>query len=102
MMVDRNKIEFAKEADRQDPLSHFRNRFHIPQHNGRDCIYLIGNSLGLQPKTVREYINQELDDSAESTIIPASILISNPLRTLRIKQGLMPVLTLHMSPAMWK
>lgn len=45
----------------QDPLHHFRERFHIPQRNGKDLVYLCGNSLGLQPKTVRAALEQELD-----------------------------------------
>jgi kynureninase len=45
----------------QAPLSHFRERFHIPQRNGKDLVYLCGNSLGLQPKTVRAALEQELD-----------------------------------------
>ncbi len=60
-----NNLEFAKASDKQDPLKHFRQRFFIPQHNGKDCIYLIGNSLGLQPKKVKDYISQELDDWAK-------------------------------------
>jgi len=42
----------------------YRNLFHIPQVNGQDSIYLCGNSLGLQPKKVKEYVNEELDDWA--------------------------------------
>lgn len=42
----------------------FRDQFHIPQVNGKDSIYLCGNSLGLQPKKVKEYVNAELDDWA--------------------------------------
>ncbi len=34
--------------DQQDPLKHFRTRFHLPQGK----IYLDGNSLGLMPKSV--------------------------------------------------
>ena len=59
-----NSSEFAKMLDAQDELKHFRNQFHIPQHNGTDCIYFTGNSLGLQPKTTRLYIEQELNDWA--------------------------------------
>jgi len=43
---------------------HFRNLFHIPKVNGQDSIYLCGNSLGLQPKKVKEYVNEELEDWA--------------------------------------
>jgi kynureninase len=42
----------------------YRNQFHIPQVNGQDSIYLCGNSLGLQPKKVKEYVNEELEDWA--------------------------------------
>ena len=58
----RNTLEFAREMDAQDPLAAFRNRFYMPQKDGIDCIYLCGNSLGLQPKSVREKIEQELID----------------------------------------
>lgn len=59
-----NTLEFAQQADQQDPLRSFREKFLIPQVNGKDAIYFTGNSLGLQPKTVRSYIQQELDDWA--------------------------------------
>jgi kynureninase len=59
-----NTLSFARELDEQDKLKHFRNRFLIPQHNGKDCIYFAGNSLGLQPKSVKDYIQQEIDDWA--------------------------------------
>jgi kynureninase len=64
-MTYQNSREFAKSLDVQDPLKDFRTKFFIPQHEGKDCIYFIGNSLGLQPKTVSKYIQQELDDWAQ-------------------------------------
>ena len=55
--------EFAIKLDSEDPISSFRSRFFIPkQKNGEDVIYFAGNSLGLQPKTVRDYIEQEIKD----------------------------------------
>lgn len=55
--------QFAAEADANDPLKSFRDRFLIPEKSdGKKVIYLAGNSLGLQPKTVRSYIEQELKD----------------------------------------
>ena len=55
--------QFAAEADANDPLKSFRDRFLIPEKSdGEKVIYLAGNSLGLQPKTVRSYIEQELKD----------------------------------------
>ena len=59
-----NTLEFARDLDLKDPLRNFRSRFFFPQHEGRDTVYFIGNSLGLQPKTVSSYIQQELNDWA--------------------------------------
>jgi kynureninase len=56
-------LSHAQSLDAQDPLARFRDRFHIPlQSNGKPHIYLCGNSLGLQPKAVREYMEEELKD----------------------------------------
>ena len=53
------------ELDAGDPLRDFRGRFHIPQRpDGGEVVYFTGNSLGLQPKTTRAYVDQELDDWA--------------------------------------
>lgn len=57
-----NTLQFAKKMDREDPLRKFRRQFRIPQSNGADVVYFTGNSLGLQPKTVRRFINEELED----------------------------------------
>lgn len=58
-----NDIEFAMQLDSNDPLHSYRMKFHIPKTPaGKDVIYFAGNSLGLQPKTVREYVEQELLD----------------------------------------
>lgn len=48
--------------DRKDSLAHYRSQFYIPQVNGKDSIYLTGNSLGLQPKSARAAIEQEMLD----------------------------------------
>jgi len=58
-------LDFAKQQDQEDELSVYRNQFHIPKDvNGNELIYLTGNSLGLQPKSTKTYINQELEDWA--------------------------------------
>src|SRR5699024_1839184 len=57
-----NSLLFAKEMDEKDPLTHYKNQFHIPKINGKTQLYFCGNSLGLQPKITQEYIQQELDD----------------------------------------
>jgi len=58
-------LNFAKELDQADQLSHYRNQFHIPKDkDGNELIYMTGNSLGLQPKSTKAYVNQELEDWA--------------------------------------
>ena len=58
-------LDFAKEMDQNDPLKRYRNKFHIPKdNNGNELVYLCGNSLGLQPKATKDYIDQELNDWA--------------------------------------
>lgn len=81
-----NSLEFAQSLDSQDKLSHLRDEFIIPtkaslkkkaldgstpSHNGQTnghkdseddkTIYFVGNSLGAQPKAVREYLNAQLE-----------------------------------------
>jgi len=58
----RNDREFPLELDREDPIAKYRENFYIPSHNGREAVYLCGNSLGLQPKKTEEYIGEELQD----------------------------------------
>ena len=59
-------LEFAKKMDQEDPLAHYRSQFHIPKDpNGNPWLYFCGNSLGLQPKTTQQYIQQELNDWAD-------------------------------------
>jgi kynureninase len=56
---------FARGLDAGDPLRRFRGRFHVPPGpDGRPLIYFAGNSLGLQPTTVRALLQEELEDWA--------------------------------------
>jgi kynureninase len=59
-----NSLRFAKNLDRTDPLKAFRNQFHIPKVNGKTSIYFTGNSLGLQPRSTKKFVQEELDDWA--------------------------------------
>ncbi len=59
-----NSLAFARKLDRQDSLKSFRNQFHLPKVKGRTAIYFTGNSLGLQPKSVKQSITRELNDWA--------------------------------------
>ncbi|MBE1159970.1 kynureninase [Dyella acidiphila] len=52
---------WAQARDAADPLRTFRDEFLIPPHAGGDSHYFCGNSLGLQPRAVRDALNAELD-----------------------------------------
>src|SRR6516225_11355474 len=55
----------AKDLDAQDPLASYRELFHLPAGpDGRPLIYFCGHSLGLQPRSVGDYVQQELADWA--------------------------------------
>jgi kynureninase len=54
----------AAALDAADPLARFRDAFHIPPHGTGDQHYFCGNSLGLQPRAVRQALLDELDDWA--------------------------------------
>lgn len=55
----------ARQWDAADPLRRWRDEFLIPTRpDGTPVIYFAGNSLGLQPKSVRASVEQELDDWA--------------------------------------
>ncbi len=72
-----NTLEFAKQLDEKDVLHSYRSKFHIPQHHGSDMVYFTGNSLGLQPKTTKDYLQQELDDWAKFGV-EGHFLAKNP------------------------
>ncbi|MTI31730.1 kynureninase [Xanthovirga aplysinae] len=55
-----NSRAFARQLDQQDPLKKYRQRFFIPQVNGKESIYFCGNSLGLQPQSTQQYVEEEL------------------------------------------
>lgn len=66
--------------DKVDPLKHLRDDFYLPKVSqlppsdpsltdpSEDCIYLVGNSLGLQPKLARRYLEEELDKWAQTGV----------------------------------
>ncbi|HET7930377.1 MAG TPA: kynureninase [Rhodanobacteraceae bacterium] len=56
--------DWARAQDAADPLRAFRNEFLIPPHGDGEQTYLVGNSLGLQPRGVRQALLDELDDWA--------------------------------------
>lgn len=60
-----NTLDFAQSQDEQDPISRYREQFFFPVINDKQVLYFTGNSLGLQPKSAKDYIQQELDDWAQ-------------------------------------
>ncbi len=78
MLKHKSGLDYAKEQDRLDKLAHYRNKFHIPKDdNGNEWLYFTGNSLGLQPKNTKKYIQQELDDWANLGV-EGHFLAKNP------------------------
>ena len=60
---------FARELDAADPLAKYREQFHIPAGpDGEPVIYFCGNSMGLQPRSARAAVEQELDDWARLAV----------------------------------
>ena len=64
LMFD-SSLSFARQLDKNDPLAKFRSKFIIPTHENSEAIYFLGNSLGLQPKSTKQYINNILDQWAQ-------------------------------------
>lgn len=63
-MTYENSLSFARGLDRKDPLRAFRSKFHLPRSNGKTLLYFTGNSLGLQPRAVKKFVTEELEDWA--------------------------------------
>ncbi len=49
-------LEHAKQLDQEDPLSHYKSQFNLPE----GVIYLDGNSLGTQPKASQGAVEKTL------------------------------------------
>lgn len=64
----KNTLEFAQSLDTQDDLKEYRKEFIFPQHNGKDVIYFTGNSLGLQPKKAKTYVDEVMNDWASLAV----------------------------------
>ncbi len=61
-----NTLQFAREKDQQDSLKEFRNEFIFTTDNsGTPQLYFCGNSLGLQPKSAKNALENELQDWAK-------------------------------------
>jgi kynureninase len=97
--------DFAGEMDTTDPLKGSRENFFIPRDtSGLEVIYFTGNSLGLQPKTVRGHVEQELKDwetlaveghlNAKHPWLPYHEFLTAPMARLI---GAMPIETVVMN-----
>ena len=53
---------FAEKLDAEDRLARCRDLFHLPESRfGRERLYFVGNSLGLQPKDTRSAVEEEVE-----------------------------------------
>lgn len=56
-----NLSDTARKLDREDPLARFRDEFHIPLNtDGTQQHYFCGHSLGLQPRSAGDAVEQDL------------------------------------------
>ena len=67
-MTFENTLEFAKKLDSQDQLHKYQDQFIFPQVNEKKVIYFTGNSLGLQPKRSKEYVDEVMNDWANLAV----------------------------------
>ena len=71
LSLDIHSKEFAMQMDASDPLHSVRDSFLIPPVPGKaneQMIYLCGNSLGLQPKGLRKYMEDFLSKWADQGV----------------------------------
>lgn len=67
-MTFENTKEFAIQLDAQDKLNKYRAEFIFPKVNDKKVIYFTGNSLGLQPKRTKAYLDEVMDDWANLAV----------------------------------
>ncbi|WP_016988615.1 kynureninase [Flavobacterium sp. ACAM 123] len=67
-MIFENTKQFAKQLDSEDKLNKYRDEFIFPKVNDKKVIYFTGNSLGLQPKRTRAYVDEVMDDWANLAV----------------------------------
>lgn len=67
-MTFENTKEFAQKLDSQDKLNKYRDEFIFPKVNGEKVIYFTGNSLGLQPKRTKAYVDEVMEDWANLAV----------------------------------
>lgn len=68
LMIFENNREFAQDLDAKDELRKYRDEFLFPKVNGKQVIYFTGNSLGLQPKRTKSYVDEVMSDWANLAV----------------------------------
>ena len=63
-----NTRKFAQSLDREDALAKYKEQFIFPTVNGKKVIYFTGNSLGLQPRSAKKYVDDIMDDWADLAV----------------------------------
>lgn len=63
-----NTRKFAQSLDRADHISKYKDEFIFPEVNGKPVIYFTGNSLGLQPRRARLYVDEIMNDWADLAV----------------------------------
>lgn len=63
-----NTLAFARQLDESDPIGSYKQEFNFPIVKGKKVIYFTGNSLGLQPKSAVDYVNEVMKDWAELAV----------------------------------
>jgi kynureninase len=64
----KNTLEFAQQLDVQDHLHKYQDEFIFPKVNDKKVIYFTGNSLGLQPKRTKKYVDEVMNDWANLAV----------------------------------
>ena len=67
-MTFENTLDFAKKLDKEDKLASYKNEFIFPKVNGKEVIYFTGNSLGLQPRSAKKYVDEVMEDWANLAV----------------------------------
>ncbi|NRT16140.1 kynureninase [Flavobacterium sp. 28A] len=67
-MTFENTKAFAQQLDSQDKLHNYRSEFIFPKVNNKEVVYFTGNSLGLQPKRTKAYVDEVMDDWANLAV----------------------------------
>ncbi|WP_405413419.1 kynureninase [Maribacter sp. Asnod1-A12] len=67
-MEFKNTLAFAQSLDAQDNLKAYRDEFIFPKIKGEEVIYFTGNSLGLQPKRTKVFVDEVMKDWGELAV----------------------------------